>query len=80
MKKNRKKKGLVAAVPVVKNVVAKYAHKFNKAHIFKTKTTYQRRAKHKGKVPFTLSFFKDNAKGFFLFYGIEFNDSVLRLF
>jgi len=34
------------------NPVAKYARKFNKAHIFKDKTRYQRHNKHKGQEPF----------------------------
>lgn len=36
------------------NPVAKYAPKFNKAHIFVAKTAYRRKAKHGGIEPFTM--------------------------
>jgi hypothetical protein len=40
---------------VIKNPVAKYAHQFNKAKVFKDKTQYQRHGKHKGREPFIMS-------------------------
>ncbi len=43
---------------VIKNPVAKYASKFNKALVFKDKTKYQRNAKHKGREPFIMSLLK----------------------
>jgi len=50
MKKSKKqqKKGIVET----KNLVAKHAHYFNKALIFKDKSKYQRKAKHKSFDPF----------------------------
>jgi hypothetical protein len=48
---------------VIKNPVAKYAHEFNKAQVFKDKTKYQRGAKHKGREPFIMSLSKGIAKG-----------------
>lgn len=52
MKKIKKEVGLDASL--IKNPVAKFAHQFNKAHVFKDKTKYQRKAKHKGKEPFPM--------------------------
>ena len=54
MKKSKKqqKKGIVET----KNLVAKHAHSFNKAVIFKDKSKYQRKAKHK------------NLESFFILY------------
>lgn len=48
---------------VIKNPVAKYAGKFNKAQVFKDKTKYQRGAKHKGREPFIMSLNKGITKG-----------------
>ena len=45
------------------NPVAKYAGQFNKAQVFKDKTHYQRRAKHKGREPFIMSLYKGIIKG-----------------
>ena len=33
--------------PEIQNIVAKYAHQFNKAAVFKDKTQYNRKEKHK---------------------------------
>jgi hypothetical protein len=49
---------------VIKNPVAKYAHEFNKAQVFKDKTKYQRGAKHKGREPFIMSLAKGITKGY----------------
>ncbi len=46
------------------NPVAKYAHQFNRAKIFKDKTQYQRHEKHKGKVPSIKSLCKGLIEGF----------------
>jgi len=43
MKKNKKTR----TEPPINNIVAKHAHQFNKAVIFKNKSKYQRKAKHK---------------------------------
>ncbi len=37
------------------NLVAKHAHQFNKALIFKDKSKYQRKAKHKNFDPFLIT-------------------------
>ncbi len=50
MKKSKKYKKNSATG--TKNLVAKHAHYFNKAVIFKDKSKYQRKAKHKTIVPF----------------------------
>lgn len=46
MKKAKKTDPLVQA-----NFVAKHARQFNKAHIFRDKTKYHRKAKHQGREP-----------------------------
>ncbi len=48
------KKGQDLELSLIKNPVAKFAHQFNKAQVFKDKTKYQRNAKHKGKEPFPM--------------------------
>lgn len=53
MKKSKKQQKKSA--PETKNLVAKHAHYFNKAVIFKDKTKYQRKAKHKSIDPFFIS-------------------------
>ncbi len=55
MKKNKKLNGLEARP--IKNPVAKFAFKFNKAKVFIDKTKYQRNNKHKGKEPFPMALF-----------------------
>ncbi|WP_305909846.1 DUF7230 family protein [Methylomarinum roseum] len=52
MKKRKKSNGLQIAEQ--RNPVAKYAHRFNKARVFKDKSKYQRQAKHKGREPFPI--------------------------
>lgn len=52
MKKTKKLKGL--AESLAKNPVAKFAHQFNRAQVYKDKTKYQRSAKHKGQEPFPM--------------------------
>ncbi|MCK5829412.1 MAG: hypothetical protein KAH20_03840 [Methylococcales bacterium] len=46
-----------------RNLVAKFAAKFNKTQIFKDKTKYQRNAKHKNKEPFPILLFSNIGKG-----------------
>ena len=53
MKKRKKQKEL--KVPL-SNPVAKFAYHFNKAKVFKDKTKYQRKAKHKESFPIVLFF------------------------
>ncbi|MCX7084793.1 MAG: hypothetical protein NTY69_04555 [Methylococcales bacterium] len=43
-KRNNPKK--IEPVPI-NNLVAKFAHQFNKAHVFEDKNKYRRNAKHK---------------------------------
>ena len=38
------------------NPVAKFAHLFNKAQVYKDKTQYRRHGKHKGQEPFLIAF------------------------
>lgn len=52
MKKTKKSK--VYDASQIKNPVAKFAFRFNKAMVFKDKTKYQRNAKHKGQEPFPM--------------------------
>jgi len=47
----------------LKNPVAKFAHQFNKAQIFKDKRKYQRKSKHSGLEPFSIAFDKVLEKG-----------------
>ncbi len=54
MKKTKKSKEL-EIIPL-KNPVAKFAYRFNRAATFKDKTKYQRNAKHKGQAPFPMLF------------------------
>ena len=54
MKKTKKLKCL--EIDSMKNPVAKFAHQFNKYQVFKDKTRYQRKAKHKEKEPFLMLF------------------------
>jgi hypothetical protein len=35
------------AIPIVQNLVAKFARQFNKAHVFADKTQYKRKDKHR---------------------------------
>ena len=44
--KNRKKPNKIDYVPI-QNPVAKFAHQFNKAHVFEDKNKYHRNAKHR---------------------------------
>ncbi len=50
MKKRKKKQK--SSAPEARNLVAKHAHYFNKAVIFKDKRKYQRKAKHTTPDPF----------------------------
>ena len=47
----------------IKNPVAKFAHQFNKAQVFADKRKYQRKAKHKGLEPFSISSHERIEKG-----------------
>ena len=44
--KKRKNPNTKEGIPI-QNPVAKFAHRFNKAHIFEDKNTYRRNAKHR---------------------------------
>jgi len=61
MRKQNKAKGL-NDLPL-KNPVAKFAHQFNKAQVFKDKRHYQRKAKHAGLEPFSIVFPETIEKG-----------------
>ena len=61
MRKQNKAKGL-DDMPI-KNPVAKFAHQFNKAQVFKDKRKYQRHAKHAGLEPFSIVLDKMIQKG-----------------
>ena len=61
----KRKKHQKNSVPETKNLVAKHAHYFNKAIIFKDKSKYQRKAKHKSFDPFfirCMHFIKNGSK------------------
>jgi|GEM_PF-891239 len=62
MKKHRKNKASVIMLP--NNPVAKFARRFNKAHVFKDKSKYCRKAKHPGQEPFAIVLASTIAKGF----------------
>lgn len=65
--KKRKKATQVDVCPL-RNPVAKFASRFNNAHVFKDKTKYHRRAKHQGKEPFPITLLNGIiGKGFFSF-------------
>ncbi|MFZ2172031.1 MAG: hypothetical protein WAW61_20615 [Methylococcaceae bacterium] len=53
--KKRKKPNKIACIPV-QNPVAKFAHHFNKAHIFCDKSKYRRNVKHKKQEVFPITF------------------------
>jgi hypothetical protein len=61
MRKQNKAKGL-PDLPM-KNPVAKFAHHFNKAQVFKDKSKYQRKGKHVGLEPFSIASHKAIQKG-----------------
>ena len=44
--KKRKNPNKIDCIPI-KNPVAKFAHQFNKAHVFEDKNNYRRNAKHR---------------------------------
>ncbi|MBE0434387.1 MAG: hypothetical protein IBX56_01130 [Methylomicrobium sp.] len=46
------------------NLVAKHAHQFNKAQIFRDKTQYRRKAKHQGREPLPIMSMDAIGKGF----------------
>ena len=48
----------------IKNPVAKFAHRFNKAQVFTDKRKYQRKAKHLGQEPFSIASTEVIEKGF----------------
>ncbi len=50
------------------NPVAKYAHQFNKAHIFKDKSKYDRKAQHAKQEDFPIALISDIGKSFCLAY------------
>jgi len=54
--KNHQKKSKKETI--IKNNVAKYAHHFNKAVVFKDRTKYQRKAKHKANDAFFIQLLK----------------------
>ncbi len=62
MRKQPKAKGVDNPPP--HNPVAKFAHQFNKAQIFADKRKYQRKAKHSGLEPFSITLSKVIEKGF----------------
>ncbi len=64
--KKRKKVNETTEMPN-RNLVAKHARNFNKAQIFSDKTKYNRKAKHKNREPFPISFVDDMGNGFWLF-------------
>ncbi len=64
--KKRKKVNEMAEIPN-RNLVAKHARNFNKAQIFTEKTKYRRKAKHKNREPFPISFVDNMGNGFWLF-------------
>jgi len=47
----------------VRNPVAKFAHRFNKAQVHADKCKYRRKAKHAGLEPFSIAFAKAIEKG-----------------
>lgn len=51
----KRKKQQKNSAPETLNLVAKHAHYFNKAVIFKDKSKYQRKTKHKSFDPFFIS-------------------------
>lgn len=48
----------------IKNLVAKFAHQFNKAQVFTDKRKYQRKGKHAGQEPFSIASSEVIEKGF----------------
>ncbi|MCF6204569.1 MAG: hypothetical protein L3J59_13030 [Methylococcaceae bacterium] len=63
MKKRKKE----SDVSLLKNPVAKFAYRFNKARVFKDKTKYQRKVKHKQKKSFPMIMMNVIGKDFFCF-------------
>jgi len=68
-----RKKRMDKTLPL-KNPVAKFAYQFNKAKVFKDKTKYQRKAKHKESFPIIV--FTVIGKGSFLWARIFYSLSL----
>ncbi len=64
--KKRKKANKMTGIPT-RNLVAKHARNFNRTHIFTDKTKYHRKAKHKNRESFPISFFDNMGNDFWLF-------------
>ncbi|NOQ13489.1 MAG: hypothetical protein GQ583_03280 [Methyloprofundus sp.] len=64
----KRKKQQKNSAPETRNLVAKHAHAFNKAVIFKDKSKYQRKAKHKSLEPFFMLCAQSIKKGFSFFF------------
>ena len=58
----KRKKQQENSAPETRNLVAKHAHSFNKAVIFKDKSKYQRKAKHKNLESFFILLCIDSIK------------------
>jgi len=76
---NKRKKTKDPLLIGFKNPVAKYAHQFNKAQVFKDKSKYQRHSKHKGKEPFPMMFSGIIGKGFKLFLLTRTTNALIRI-
>lgn len=62
MRKQHKVRG-IADTPI-KNPVAKFARRFNKAQVYADKSKYRRKAKHSGLEPFSMVSAETIEKGF----------------
>ena len=78
MKKSRKRKLSLQKKVKPQNPVVKYAHHFNKSQVFKDKTKYQRKVKHKGKESFIVSYLKGIIKGFFFLFKINRQAHIIK--
>ncbi len=56
------------------NLVAKHAHQFNKAQIFRDKTQYRRKAKHQGREPLPIMSMDAIGKGSSIETSYSFSD------
>lgn len=63
MKKHKKTNNLQT---LPNNPVAKFAHLFNKAKVYKDKTKYSRHGKHKGSEPFPMGFWSSLEKAYII--------------
>ncbi len=75
----KRKKAKESDVCLLKNPVAKFAYQFNKAKVFKDKTKYQRKVKHKEKESFPMIIMNIIGKDSFCFETRCFLNDIVKI-